>query len=110
MEELGGYLNECGFEVLENNYVSRQTINVKEGINAQRIFVQTKCRKPFKADHGKDALLTIWIIRLKIFIFSYLVRVYELNFIMLLIICITNKRECHYLGRAYVVLCLRAGF
>ena len=35
----------AGFEVLENRYVQKQTINHKEGISAPRIFLQAKLRK-----------------------------------------------------------------
>lgn len=36
----------CGFEVISNIFVNRRTINVKEGIDVPRIFVQGKYRKP----------------------------------------------------------------
>ncbi|KAL7640577.1 UNVERIFIED_CONTAM: hypothetical protein RMT77_008852 [Armadillidium vulgare] len=46
VEELHTLFTSVGFEVLFNEYVSRQTVNLKEGIDAQRIFVQAKCIKP----------------------------------------------------------------
>lgn len=39
---------EAGFEVLDNEYVHRMTVNKKEGIEAKRIFVQTRLRKPLQ--------------------------------------------------------------
>ncbi|KAB7505225.1 Methyltransferase-like protein 6 [Armadillidium nasatum] len=48
VEELHTLFTSVGFEVICNEYVSRQTVNLKEGINAQRVFVQAKCRKPHK--------------------------------------------------------------
>lgn len=37
---------EAGFEVLENGYVQKETVNHKENICAPRIFIQAKLRKP----------------------------------------------------------------
>ena len=31
-----------GFDVIENSYVERETVNHKEGVSARRIFVQGK--------------------------------------------------------------------
>lgn len=47
-EEMGNLFKSCGFEIVSNNYVSRQTVNKKEGIDAQRIFIQSKFIKPKK--------------------------------------------------------------
>ncbi|XP_039765492.1 tRNA N(3)-methylcytidine methyltransferase METTL6 [Pararge aegeria] len=46
-EELSNLFEKPGFEILMNTYVLRRTVNVKEGINVPRIFVQGKYRKPF---------------------------------------------------------------
>ncbi|XP_060810543.1 tRNA N(3)-methylcytidine methyltransferase METTL6 [Amyelois transitella] len=45
-EELAKVFTEAGFDILMNTYVERRTVNVKEGINAPRIFVQGKYQKP----------------------------------------------------------------
>lgn len=45
-EELGQLFKEAGFVVSNNSYISRKTVNKKEGINAQRIFIQAKFVKP----------------------------------------------------------------
>ncbi|CAH0552799.1 unnamed protein product [Brassicogethes aeneus] len=36
---------EAGFEIIENSYIHRRTINKKENIDVPRIFVQTKAKK-----------------------------------------------------------------
>ncbi|KAJ1520555.1 hypothetical protein ONE63_003671 [Megalurothrips usitatus] len=36
----------AGYEVVENAYVQRKTINIKEDIDADRVFIQGKYRKP----------------------------------------------------------------
>lgn len=43
IEEL---LHKAGFKIIENVYVHRRTINIKENINVPRIFVQCKAEKP----------------------------------------------------------------
>ena len=43
VEELG---LEAGLEPYENQFVERRTINVKEGVDVARNFVQAKLRKP----------------------------------------------------------------
>ncbi|XP_030760171.1 methyltransferase-like protein 6 [Sitophilus oryzae] len=35
-----------GFEIMENTYIHRRTVNKKENVDVPRIFVQTKARKP----------------------------------------------------------------
>ncbi|KAK8747991.1 hypothetical protein OTU49_016260 [Cherax quadricarinatus] len=47
-KEMRVLFEEAGFAVSSIGYVSRQTINKKEGINVQRIFVQAKLIKPLK--------------------------------------------------------------
>ncbi len=42
MESLG---TSCGFKVIKNDYITRQTVNRKEGICVDRIFVQAKLQK-----------------------------------------------------------------
>lgn len=44
--ETDGLVREVGFEVIENNYVHRRTINPKEKIDVERIFLQGKYMKP----------------------------------------------------------------
>lgn len=44
-QELAELLTSNGFEVLSNNYVHRRTLNLKEGIDVPRIFLQGKFRK-----------------------------------------------------------------
>ncbi|XP_064081623.1 tRNA N(3)-methylcytidine methyltransferase METTL6-like isoform X3 [Macrobrachium nipponense] len=44
--ELRELFESAGFEVASNSYVTRQTVNKKEGIDAQRIFIQAKFVKP----------------------------------------------------------------
>jgi methyltransferase-like protein 6 len=36
----------AGFQVLDNEYVHRMTVNKKEGVEAKRVFVQARLRKP----------------------------------------------------------------
>lgn len=38
--------SDCGFEIINVEYVRRQTINVGENLDASRVFVQGKFRKP----------------------------------------------------------------
>ena len=47
-DELSDILTPIGFEIMENKYLIRRTVNKKEGIDAKRIFVQVKCRKPLE--------------------------------------------------------------
>jgi len=44
-EKLSELATPAGFEVLENRYVQKQTVNLKEGISAPRIFLQAKLRR-----------------------------------------------------------------
>lgn len=48
LEETKSILEGAGFEILQNNFIERRTINKKENINAQRWFLQGKYRKPVK--------------------------------------------------------------
>lgn len=45
-EELTQLFEGAGFVTASNSYVTRQTVNKKEGIDAQRIFIQAKFVKP----------------------------------------------------------------
>ncbi|XP_068223050.1 tRNA N(3)-methylcytidine methyltransferase METTL6 [Palaemon carinicauda] len=45
-EEVKDLFEGAGFQLASNSYVTRQTINKKEGIDAQRIFIQAKFVKP----------------------------------------------------------------
>uniref|UniRef100_A0A336LWN0 tRNA N(3)-methylcytidine methyltransferase n=1 Tax=Culicoides sonorensis TaxID=179676 RepID=A0A336LWN0_CULSO len=44
-EETKNMFEKAGFEILSNEYIHRRTINLKEGIDVPRIFVQGKYRK-----------------------------------------------------------------
>lgn len=44
-EELSKLFRENGFEIITNTYVHRRTLNIKEGIDVPRIFLQGKFRK-----------------------------------------------------------------
>ncbi|XP_061387091.1 tRNA N(3)-methylcytidine methyltransferase METTL6 [Musca vetustissima] len=44
-EELSKLFKENGFEIIINSYVHRRTLNIKEGIDVPRIFLQGKFRK-----------------------------------------------------------------
>ena len=43
---LAGLFEEAGFVVSSNDYISRQTVNKKEGLCVPRVFVQAKFTKP----------------------------------------------------------------
>ena len=43
---LGKLFVGCGYEIVENEYVKRRTVNRKEGIDVPRVFVQAKFIKP----------------------------------------------------------------
>ncbi len=43
--QLAELFTQQGFKVLENSYVQRQTINKKENVTAERIFIQGKFEK-----------------------------------------------------------------
>ena len=45
IEEIGKLFEGAGFEVIELQYVQRETVNHKENIHAQRIFVQGRFQK-----------------------------------------------------------------
>lgn len=49
-EECGELFTSAGFHVLENNYVTRTTVNVKEGVSLERLFLQAKLLKPHESD------------------------------------------------------------
>lgn len=36
---------DAGFKVIENNYVSRKTVNIKENISVPRVYIQGKYQK-----------------------------------------------------------------
>ena len=36
----------AGFEVVENSYVQKETVNLKEGVSAPRVFIQGRFVKP----------------------------------------------------------------
>lgn len=46
LDEAKSMFESAGFEVLQNNFIERRTINKKENINVQRWFLQGKYRKP----------------------------------------------------------------
>lgn len=46
LERVEELARDAGLEVVENQYVKRETVNVKEGVRVPRIFVQSKLRKP----------------------------------------------------------------
>ena len=45
-EKLAELVQEAGFKVVENGYVQKETVNVKEGISAPRVFIQGRFLKP----------------------------------------------------------------
>uniref|UniRef100_A0A1B6H8H6 tRNA N(3)-methylcytidine methyltransferase n=1 Tax=Homalodisca liturata TaxID=320908 RepID=A0A1B6H8H6_9HEMI len=47
---LGELFKNAGFSIVTNCYIHRRTVNVKEGIDVPRIFVQAKFQKPYVAD------------------------------------------------------------
>lgn len=47
-DETKSLFESAGFEVLQNNFIERRTINKKENINIQRCFLQGKYRKPMR--------------------------------------------------------------
>lgn len=49
-EKLAELVKEAGFEVMENSYVQKETVNLKEGISAPRVFIQGRFRKPATHD------------------------------------------------------------
>jgi methyltransferase-like protein 6 len=46
LEDTKNMFESAGFEVLQNSFIERRTINKKENINVQRWFLQGKYRKP----------------------------------------------------------------
>lgn len=44
--ELRNLAESIGFQTICNGYVNRRTINIKENIDAPRIFIQSKFCKP----------------------------------------------------------------
>lgn len=46
LDETKELFESTGFEVLQNNFIERRTVNKKENINVQRWFLQGKYRKP----------------------------------------------------------------
>jgi methyltransferase-like protein 6 len=51
-EKLAELVQGAGFEVVENGYVQKETVNVKEGISAPRVFIQGRFLKP--PYHGRQ--------------------------------------------------------
>lgn len=45
-DELHGLAQKSGFEIVANDYIHRKTINIKENVDKDRIFVQSKFKKP----------------------------------------------------------------
>ncbi len=45
-EKLAELVQGAGFEVVEDGYVQKETVNVKEGISAPRVFIQGRFLKP----------------------------------------------------------------
>lgn len=45
-EETSQLFTSSGFEVLQNNFVSRRTVNKKEGVDVKRWFMQGKYKRP----------------------------------------------------------------
>jgi len=45
IDEIENLFSSCGFETINNDYVIRETVNRKEGISLERIFVQGKFKK-----------------------------------------------------------------
>lgn len=45
-EELEEIVRKAGFEVIVNDYIHRKTVNIKENVDKDRIFVQSKFTKP----------------------------------------------------------------
>ena len=48
-EGLAELMKEAGFEVIENSYVQKETVNMKEGISAPRVFLQGRFMRPILA-------------------------------------------------------------
>lgn len=46
--QLDDIVRNIGFEVVVNEYIHRKTINIKENVDKDRIFVQSKFKKPIK--------------------------------------------------------------
>lgn len=45
-EKLAELVKGAGFDVVENRYVQKETVNVKEGVSAPRVFIQGRFIKP----------------------------------------------------------------
>ncbi|XP_003382702.1 PREDICTED: methyltransferase-like protein 6 [Amphimedon queenslandica] len=50
--EVSDLFSSAGFDVIENSYVERETVNHKEGVSARRIFVQGKYKVSSKPKQG----------------------------------------------------------
>ena len=48
LDETKSMFESAGFEIVQNNFIERRTINKKENINVQRWFLQGKYRKPMR--------------------------------------------------------------
>lgn len=45
LEFMQNLLTKSGFDIIDLEYVKRETVNHKESLTAIRIFIQGKCRK-----------------------------------------------------------------
>ncbi|XP_074651753.1 tRNA N(3)-cytidine methyltransferase METTL6-like [Tubulanus polymorphus] len=48
IEQLDSLFEGTGFTTLSSDYIHRETVNKKEGLSVERIFVQSKYQKPFQ--------------------------------------------------------------
>lgn len=51
-EQIQEFVEKIGYEVIVNDYIHRKTINIKENVDKDRIFIQGKFRKPFKLENN----------------------------------------------------------
>ncbi len=47
-EFMDSLVTSCGFKVITNDYIKRETVNPKEGLCVSRVFIQGKYRKPLQ--------------------------------------------------------------
>ena len=52
--QVSDLFSSAGFDVIENSYVERETVNHKEGVSARRIFVQGKYKVSSKLEQEKE--------------------------------------------------------
>ena len=48
LEETQKFFGSAGFDIVQNNFIERRTINKKENLNVQRWFLQGKYQKPMR--------------------------------------------------------------